>query len=73
MTISGSHEYKARLVKTITGKALAALLSRRAWLALASCLAITLSEYLNIPEDVINQWLAVVVAWIVGDSLRKTD
>ena len=54
------------------GKLSATIVSRRAWLALASFIAILGQEKLGIPEDTLAELLAVAVAWIVGDSLRKT-
>ncbi|MCH7685515.1 MAG: hypothetical protein IH899_02335 [Planctomycetes bacterium] len=51
-----------------------ALHSRRFWLAVAG-VAIALSEEfgLSIPAETIQQIVFTLAAWIIGDSLRKTE
>ena len=48
--------------------------SRRVWLAVAG-VAVALSEELglSIPPETIQQIVLMFAAWIVGDSLRKTQ
>jgi len=48
--------------------------SRRVWLAVAG-VAIAFSEELglSIPPETIEQIVMIIAAWIIGDSLRKTE
>ena len=48
--------------------------SRRVWLAVAG-VAVAMSEELgvSIPPDTIQQIVMMFAAWILGDSVRKTE
>ncbi len=48
--------------------------SRRVWLAVAG-VAVAMSEELgvSIPPETIEQIVMVFAAWIIGDSVRKTE
>ena len=48
--------------------------SRRFWIAIAG-VAVAMSEELGlaIPAETIEQIVMIAAAWIVGDSLRKTE
>ena len=48
--------------------------SRRVWMAVAG-VAVALSEELgvSIPAETIQQIVLMFAAWIVGDSVRKTE
>ena len=59
-------------MKTIGTKTASLLISRRAGLAAAAVVAIGLHDTIGLPEDTVKQILAVVVAWIIGDSVRPT-
>ena len=52
----------------------AVLHSRRFWLAVAG-VAVALSEELgvSIPAETIQQIVLMFAAWIIGDSVRKTQ
>ena len=60
--------------KTMSTKLDSIIRSRRFWLAVAG-VAIAASEELgiSIPPETIQQVVMLFAAWIVGDSLRKTE
>ncbi len=51
-----------------------AIHSRRVWMAIAG-VAVALSEELgvSIPAETIQQIVLMFAAWILGDSVRKTE
>ncbi len=51
-----------------------AIHSRRVWLAVAG-VAVALSQELgvSIPAETIQQMVLLFAAWILGDSVRKTE
>ena len=55
-------------------KLLALVRSRRVWVAISG-VAVVVAEQLGLPlsEDAVNQIVMVMAAWIVGDSLTKTE
>ena len=58
---------------SFTEKIKAAFNSRRFLLALAGVLAVLLNEQIGLSQEVSTQLAAIIIAWIVGDSLRKTE
>ena len=46
--------------------------SRRFLLALAGVLTVLLNEHLGLSQECAMQLSAIIIAWIVGDSLRET-
>lgn len=46
--------------------------SKRFWLAVASLLTIALKDRLPISEQQVQEFVLVIAAWIIGDSLRQT-
>jgi len=47
--------------------------SRRFWLTVGGVLAVVFQDVLNIPEEEVMQVVGLLIAWVVGDSLRKTQ
>lgn len=45
--------------------------SKRFWAAVATVIAVIANTYFNLPEEEVQNIVMVVVAWIVGDSLRS--
>jgi len=57
-----------------TNKLITAIRSRRVWLAIAGVAVAISDEFgLSIPAESIQQIVMLFAAWIVGDSLRKTE
>lgn len=45
--------------------------SKRFWAAVVALLVVILNEFgLNVDQETLNNFVMVVVGWIVGDSLR---
>jgi hypothetical protein len=55
------------------GKIEALMHSRRFWLAVAGVAAVAFNETVGIPEENVLSIAAIVIAWILGDSVRKTS
>ena len=49
------------------------LKSRRFWAAVAALVAVVCKDTLGIPEDTVREMVLVIVAIIVGDSVRKIE
>lgn len=47
--------------------------SRRFWAAVGGAVVIALQDVIGIDEQTANGLVALVIAWIVGDSLTKTE
>jgi hypothetical protein len=47
--------------------------SKRFWVAVSALVSVALADKLPFTEQQITDIVLVVAAWIVGDSLRKTD
>lgn len=47
--------------------------SRRFWAAVAAMLVALLQELFGIDEQTANQIVVILLAWIVGDSINKTQ
>lgn len=50
------------------------LRSRRVWVAAASVIVVALNEMgLDVEKEMVESVVLLAVAWILGDSLRKTE
>ena len=56
-------------------KLLALFVSRRFWLAIASTVVLIVKEVVGLEIDIetVVGFIGVVMAWIVGDSLKTTE
>ena len=54
-------------------KLLGVLKSRRFWTATGGVVVILLHDTFGLDEGTSNAIVAMLIAWIVGDSLNKTD
>lgn len=54
-------------------KAVSLISSRRFLLALAGVAAVAFNETLGISEEQVMQVSGIVISWIIGDSVRKTQ
>lgn len=46
--------------------------SRRFWLSLTAVIAIVFNEAFGIPESQVMEIATIVIAWVIGDSIRAT-
>ena len=51
----------------------ALLKSRRFWVAVFGCVGIAAHELIGLDPAYVDPIAAIVITWIVGDSLRKTE
>lgn len=49
------------------------LKSRRFWAAVAGVVSVVAADMLGVSEDRIMEVAGIAIAWILGDSLRKTE
>ena len=54
-------------------KLLGTLKSRRFWTAVGGVLVIVFRDTLGMDPETANGVVAMMIAWILGDSLNKTD
>ena len=57
----------------ILDKARALTISRRFYTSLVAVLVVAMQDYLGLDQQQATTIAGVLMAWIVGDSVRKTD
>lgn len=63
------------MFELLWAKLLALFISRRFWLSLATVIALIIKEVVGLEIDLetIAGFVGVVIAWIVGDSIKTTE
>jgi len=54
-------------------KLLGVLISRRFWAAVMGVLLILFTDVFNLTEEQAQTIIALIMSWIIGDSVSKTD
>jgi hypothetical protein len=54
-------------------KLIALVQSRRFWVSVGAVVAIAAQDTLGISEQEVNGVIAIVIGWVLGDSLKSTD
>jgi len=56
-----------------TDKLTSLVKSRRFWISVAGVAAVVLNETFGISDQEVFEVAGIVIAWVIGDSLRKTQ